>query len=84
MAKGIWVFAEQSEGTVRKVAFEILSQARKMADTLGEELCAVILGDGVESLADQFAPYGADKVYVVILQSYSVVLRLPVRTSFPG
>ena len=65
MAKGIWVFAEQSDGTVRKVAFEILSQARKMADTMGEELCAVILGDGVESLADQFAPYGADKVYVV-------------------
>jgi electron transfer flavoprotein alpha subunit len=65
MAKGIWVIAEQSEGTVRKVAFEILSQARKMADTLGEELCAVIMGDSVESLADQFAPYGADKVYVV-------------------
>ncbi len=49
MAKGIWVFAEQSDGTVRKVAFEILSQARKMADTMGEELCAVILGDGVWS-----------------------------------
>jgi electron transfer flavoprotein alpha subunit len=65
MAKGIWVFAEQSDGTVRKVAFEIVSQARKMADTLGEELCAVIMGESVESLADQFAPYGADKVYVV-------------------
>ena len=65
MAKGIWVFAEQSDGTIRKVAFEILSQARKMADTLGEELCAVIMGESVESLADQFAPYGADKVYVV-------------------
>ena len=36
MAQGIWVFAEQSDGTIRKVAFEILSQARKMADTLGE------------------------------------------------
>ena len=65
MAKGIWVFAEQSDGTIRKVAFEILSQARKMADTLGEELCAVIMGESVGSLADQFAPYGADKVYVV-------------------
>jgi electron transfer flavoprotein alpha subunit len=65
MAQGIWVFAEQSDGTIRKVAFEILSQARKMADTLGEELCAVIMGESVESLADKFAPYGADKVYVV-------------------
>lgn len=65
MAKGIWVFAEQSEGTVRKVAYEILSQARKIADTLGEELSAVIMGEDVESVAKKFAPYGADRVYVV-------------------
>ena len=65
MAKGIWVFAEHTDGNVRKVAFEILSRARKMADTLVEEVCAVVIGDSVESLADKFAPYGADKVYVV-------------------
>jgi electron transfer flavoprotein alpha subunit len=65
MAKGIWVFAEQEEGNVRKVTFEILSTARKMADARGEELCAVCLGKSVSSLADRFAPYGADKVYLV-------------------
>ena len=65
MAKGIWIFAEHSEGTVRKVTFEMLSVARKMADTLGEELCAVIVGDQVEALAEKCGPYGADKVYVV-------------------
>ena len=65
MAKGIWVFAEHSEGTVRKVAYEILSEARKIADKVGEELCAVILGDQVEALTEKFASYGADKVYVV-------------------
>lgn len=65
MGKGIWVFAEQEEGTIRKVAFEILSEARKIAETKGEPLCAVCLGKDIASLGDKFAPYGADKVYLV-------------------
>jgi len=65
MAKGIWVFTEHGDGSVRKVTFEILSEARKIADKIGEELCAVIAGNQVEALADKCAPYGADKVYVV-------------------
>ena len=28
MAKGIWVFVEHSDGSVRKVTYEILSEAR--------------------------------------------------------
>ena len=65
MGKGIWVFAEQEEGNVRKVTFEILSEARKIADTKGEPLCAVCLGKDISGLGDKFAPYGADKVYLV-------------------
>ncbi len=63
MAKGIWVFAEVKDGNVRKVGFELLSQGRKMAEKLGEELAAVILGSGVEGLTGRLAEY-ADKVYV--------------------
>ncbi len=65
MAKGIWVLAERSDGSLRKVTFEILSEARKIADKTGEELCAVILGEQVEPLADKCGHYGADKVYLV-------------------
>ena len=65
MAKGIWVFAEHSDGSIRKVTFEILSEARKIADKMGEELCAIIVGDQVEALAEKCGSYGADKVYVV-------------------
>jgi electron transfer flavoprotein alpha subunit len=62
MAKGIWVFAEVKEGNVRKITFELLSQGKKMAEKLGEELVAVILGSGVEGLTGRLAEY-ADKVY---------------------
>jgi len=74
MVKGIWVFAEHSEGSIRKVAFEILSEARKIADKLGEELSAVIMGDKVEELAEKCGHYGADKVYLVenaLLKDYT-------------
>ncbi len=65
MGKGIWVFAEQEDGKVRKVTFEILSNVRKIADAKGEQLAAVCLGKDIAALADRFAPYGADKAYMV-------------------
>ncbi len=62
MAKGIWVFAEVKDGNVRKITFELLSQGKKMAEKLGEELVAVLLGTGVEGLTGRLAEY-ADKVF---------------------
>src|SRR4030043_576818 len=62
MAKGIWVFAEVKGGNVGKITFELLSQGKKMAEKLGEELVAVLLGSGVEGLTGRLAEY-ADKVY---------------------
>jgi len=57
---GTWIFAEQKDGNIRKVTFEMLSEAKKF----GDEVCAVVFGKGVEGLAPEFAKYGADKVYV--------------------
>ena len=62
MAKGIWVFAEVKDGNIRKITFELLSQGRKMAEKLGEELVAVLLGSGEEGLIGRLAEY-ADKVF---------------------
>ena len=64
MAKGVWMVAEQRDGALRKVSFEIASTARKLADELGEEVCAVLIGSGVEGLAPELGKYGVDKVYV--------------------
>ncbi len=64
MAKGVWIVAEQRNGALRGVSFEIASVARKLADELGEEVCAVLVGSGVEGFAPELAKYGVDKVYV--------------------
>lgn len=64
MAKGIWIVAEQRDGAFRKVTFEIASTARKLADAAGDEVCAVVLGSGIEGIAAELGKYGVDKVYL--------------------
>jgi electron transfer flavoprotein alpha subunit len=65
MAKGMWVFVEHKDDKIRKVTFEMLSEARKLADQKGEELCAVVLGNNIGSFVEVIGQYGADKIYVL-------------------
>ena len=62
--RGIWVFAEQRDGRLKSVAYELLSKGRELADTLETELCAVCFGHGIDEV-EQLIAYGADKVYLV-------------------
>lgn len=65
MAENVLVFAEQREGKFRKVALEAVSEGKRLADKLGGELNAVVIGSGVEGIAASLGAYGAAKVYVV-------------------
>ncbi len=62
MSQDILAVAEYVDGVFRKVSFEALSQGRRMADTLGGKLVAVVLGDSVQDAAKQLVAYGADKI----------------------
>lgn len=64
MASGVWVFAEQRGGELRKVTHELLSVGRRFADSLGQELVAVLLGKDVRGLVDGIAAYGTDRILV--------------------
>lgn len=61
---GVWVFAEQRGGKLMPVVIELLGEGRKLAQQIGTELCAVLLGENVSELAKTCIGYGADKVYV--------------------
>ena len=63
-SRGVWVFAEQRKGALKKVGYELLSRGRELADTLKTELCAVALGHNIADVASLIAQ-GADKVYLV-------------------
>jgi len=62
---GIWVYAEHKDGKVKKVTFEILGAAKKLAEKNGEPLCGVLIGSGVEAMVPVVGSYGADTVYCV-------------------
>ncbi len=62
---GVWVFAEQRKGVLQSVTLELLGEGKKLAATLGEELCAVILGDGIRQEAETLLYYDVDKVYSI-------------------
>ena len=61
---GVWVFAEQRNGELQKVSLEILGEGRRLADELGVNLTAVLLGNNIACLADILGEHGADEVLV--------------------
>ena len=61
----VWVFAEQHNGHLEDTPLELMSKGRRLADSLGVKLAAVLLGDTVKDLATKLVQYGSDKVYVV-------------------
>ena len=66
MAQEIWTYAEQREGRPERVAFELLTRGRKLADRLGAVLASVVIGsdidpEGVRELIER----GTDKVYLI-------------------
>ncbi|MEG0307749.1 MAG: electron transfer flavoprotein subunit alpha/FixB family protein [Clostridium sp.] len=63
--KGVWVFAEQRDGELQKVALELLGKGREIADRLGVELTALLLGHkNIEEMTKELGAFGADRVLV--------------------
>ncbi|WP_188398604.1 electron transfer flavoprotein subunit alpha [Sporomusa sp. GT1] len=63
--KDVWVYIEHADGQARNVGFELLGEGRKLADSMGQKLAGVIVGDKVEQLVKEVFANGADKVYLV-------------------
>jgi electron transfer flavoprotein alpha subunit len=63
--KDIWVFAEQHDGKVQEVAYELLSTGRRLAQERGCQLAAVVLGHNIKDAASLLIASGADTVYIV-------------------
>jgi electron transfer flavoprotein alpha subunit len=63
--RGVWVFVEQQDGIAAQVSWELLGVGHRLAKDLETALCAFILGDKIEHLAQEAFAYGADKVYLI-------------------
>ena len=63
--KDVWVFAEQADGEINTIAYEMLGAGRQLADELNMNLCALLLGHNVEEKVAELTRRGADIVYLV-------------------
>ncbi len=89
----VWTIAEQYEGRLKAVSFELLSRGRKLADALETKLASVLIGEGVrETEMQELIAYGADEVYSIqdprlagfVCESYSNVLSSIIKTYRPS
>lgn len=65
MANDVFVWIDQSGGTADSIAWEMLGAGRQVADALGGQVTACVLGDGVDELAQEAIQRGADMAVLV-------------------
>lgn len=61
----MWVIAEQENGQLMNVTFELLGAAKELCAKLEEKCCAVLVTAAAGELSQQLIAAGADVVYVV-------------------
>ncbi len=63
--KGVFVFAEQRDRKVQKVALELIGKGKELAKDLGTTVTAVLLGKDMQDEAKRLCYAGADNVIYV-------------------
>ena len=63
--KSIWAVSEVTGGKLRRVSLELLGKGQELAEKVGGELAAVLIGNNVSRHARELAAYGADRVYLI-------------------
>jgi electron transfer flavoprotein alpha subunit len=83
----VLVFAEHQDGKLKKTSFELVSKGAELASKIGGQVEAVLVGNVPESAAQELAPYGAKKVYILEhpgLQTYNTLAYVKVLGDLVG
>jgi electron transfer flavoprotein alpha subunit len=62
--RGCWVFVEQTQRKPARASLELLGKGKDLAQKLGVDLTAIVLGDALGSLPKELIAYGAERVLV--------------------
>lgn len=63
--RDILVYAEQEDGGLHPVVFELIGEARKLAEKVGYSVsCVIVGGQGTRENAEKLLPYGVKEVFV--------------------
>jgi electron transfer flavoprotein alpha subunit len=64
-SKGIWVFGDYRHYFQNRVTLQLIAKAKTLAERLGAEVTAIVLGEHVHQYAMEYVAHGADVVMVV-------------------
>jgi electron transfer flavoprotein alpha subunit len=67
----VLIVGELKNGELKKISKEITSAGRKIADSLGGKVTALLIGSGVEKFAGELGAVGADSVVTVNAGDYN-------------
>ena len=67
----IAVYMEQRDGVLKKVVWQMLSEARRLADQHGGEVWGVYLGSDAAGATAEAAKYGADKIFTADHEAFA-------------
>lgn len=62
---GICLYAEHRNGKLASVVLEIIGAARKLKENLNVKISAILLGNGMNPLAEELALYGVNEVWMI-------------------
>jgi electron transfer flavoprotein alpha subunit len=60
----LFVYCEIEDGIVADVSLELLTKGRSLANQLGCQLEAVVIGTNLKDIETQITPYGVDRVHI--------------------
>ncbi len=60
----VFVYCELEGNKVADVSLELCTKGRKLANQLGVQLEAILIGSGLDGVEKQVIPYGVDRVHV--------------------
>lgn len=73
----IFVYIEIERGKIADVSLELLTKGRELADRLGVDLEAVVIGCGLQGVECELGKYGADRVWVADNEEFEPFRTLP-------
>jgi electron transfer flavoprotein alpha subunit len=73
----VWVFIEQRDGKPADVSYELLCKGHKLAQVMKGKLKSIVIGDGIEEIAQETFRYGADEALLIEHPSLKKYRTLP-------
>ena len=73
----VFVYCELEGNKVADVSLELCTKGRKLANQLGVQLEAVLVGTGLDGVEKQVIPYGVDRVHIFDAEGLFPYTSLP-------